>query len=367
MNNKLLDILKHNLKFIKTTDKEIIFRCPICGDSKNPYHGHFYVQNEEPHRYLCFKCNTRGNDIVQFILNLKKDIDLNDKQYLLKYLMSKKKSSKHYNNEIPQTFDISNFDLFNKLKSYKMDSIEEKTIKNIYMKYLLERIPDENYIYELIDKEIIIPFYSSKEYKINSFSPDIILNRIYFNVNDSVLISRQVNKHLELNDIFKNQKYVIYRPKNYEGSIPPFEMKSVVDVSKPITLFLVEGVFDAIILNYFLLKSGSKNFIVHTINTKVIKQINLDYIKNNKIFNVVFIPDKDVSLKDIKTSVNKISTIDNNINIFIGKNESEYKDVGDFKTIEDFKQIKIMNQEKFFVLSKIGLDFKRKFCYNEIH
>jgi len=365
MEDKLFDILKRNMSFIKYTDKEIIFRCPICGDSKNPYHGHFYIQNEEPHKFICFKCNTRGNDIVQFLLNLNKDIDLNDKQYLLRYLMSKKKKNINNSEEYVNQYENLNFDLLKKLTRYRPDTIEIETMKKVYGDYLYSRIPDKNHIDYLISKKIIIPFYSSEEHKINSYSPDIILNRIYFKVNNSIFISRQVSKHLELNDIFKKQKYVIYRPKNYEGSIPPFEMKSdVVYTTNPITLFLVEGVFDAIILDYFLKITHSSNYIIHTINTKVIKQINLDYIKQNGIFNVVFIPDSDVSLKDIQTSVNKILRLDNNINVFIGKNESDYKDVGEFKSIEDFKNIKIMNHEKFFVLSQIGLDFKKKFCYN---
>lgn len=365
MNDRILNILKNNLKFVKESDKEIIFRCPICGDSKNPYHGHFYVQNEEPHKYLCFKCNTRGNDIVQFLLNLMKDIDLNDKQYLLRYLMKKKKKNGISTEQTQTEYKSINFDLLNKLTKYKADPIERETIKRVYGDYLLSRIPDKNYIDELVSKKIIIPFYSSEEHKIHSYSPDIILNRIYFNINDSIFISRQISKHLELNDIFKKQKYVIYRPKNYEGSIPPFELKSrVVYATKPITLFLVEGVFDAIILHYYLGLVESSNYIIHTINTKVIKQINLDYIKNNEIYNVVFIPDSDVSLHDIQTTVNKILRLDNNINIFIGKNESDYKDVGEFKSLEDFEKIKIVNYEKYFVLSKIGLDFKKNFCYN---
>jgi hypothetical protein len=362
MDKQLFDISKKSIEYVKEVTSEFIYRCPICGDSQNSYHGHFYVQKEFPHKYICFKCNTRGNDFRQFILNLNNELNIQDKRFLLRSILSRKVKHSGTKQKIENVYYDT--EMGKTLDSYVPTNFEMKVIKEIYKPYLISRIRDKKLLNTLINSKQLIPYYRTSEIKVNDSIPNILLNRIYFKVSSGIYISRIVDKNLEINRIFEKQKYVIYKPKEFDGSIPPYEIKYVTDITKPITLFLVEGIFDAINLNIFLRKSNSDNFIIHTINTKIIKQINLDYIRQNNIFNVVFIPDKDVSLVDVKTSVDKINSIDYNINIFIGLNNSDHKDVGEFESLEEFQQIKIMDQRKFFVKSKIGLDFYSNFCYN---
>ena len=44
-----------NLTFIKDADQYYIYRCPFCGDSSNPSHGHLYINKRKPYAF-CFKC-----------------------------------------------------------------------------------------------------------------------------------------------------------------------------------------------------------------------------------------------------------------------------------------------------------------------
>jgi hypothetical protein len=59
----LYNYLKQKLKVCRLTGKkdEIIVRCPACGDSrKDPYKGHFYIQNKPPFKYYCQRCTAKG-------------------------------------------------------------------------------------------------------------------------------------------------------------------------------------------------------------------------------------------------------------------------------------------------------------------
>jgi len=64
MEDKILEIANKYMRKIKETSTgEIIYRCPICGDSSIEHHGHFYV-NKEKLSYICFKCDTRGKSLA---------------------------------------------------------------------------------------------------------------------------------------------------------------------------------------------------------------------------------------------------------------------------------------------------------------
>lgn len=48
-----------SLEFIKDAGEESIYRCPFCGDSKNPRKGHLYV-NKNTQLYYCHRCGEFG-------------------------------------------------------------------------------------------------------------------------------------------------------------------------------------------------------------------------------------------------------------------------------------------------------------------
>lgn len=55
------------------TNGEYIIRCPACGDSSNPQHGHLYV-NFDKGTFNCFRCGYSGKLDVPFLM--KNDISL---------------------------------------------------------------------------------------------------------------------------------------------------------------------------------------------------------------------------------------------------------------------------------------------------
>jgi predicted RNA-binding Zn-ribbon protein involved in translation (DUF1610 family) len=60
-------IIDKYLTHIQTTStNEEVYRCPVCGDSKNKYKGHLYISQD--YKYICFKCGIKGNDIRKMIM-----------------------------------------------------------------------------------------------------------------------------------------------------------------------------------------------------------------------------------------------------------------------------------------------------------
>ena len=49
-----------SLDFIKEAGEEMVYRCPFCGDSKNPRKGHLYV-NRNTQLYYCHRCGAAGH------------------------------------------------------------------------------------------------------------------------------------------------------------------------------------------------------------------------------------------------------------------------------------------------------------------
>jgi len=45
---------------IVSRGRELVRRCPYCGDSKNPDHHHFYIELNSPFPFYCQICKTSG-------------------------------------------------------------------------------------------------------------------------------------------------------------------------------------------------------------------------------------------------------------------------------------------------------------------
>jgi len=75
---EILNLLKQLPVLKRVSDKQVVVRCPYCGDSeKHPNKGHMYVEIEYPYRCHCFR-----NECSTSLDNLLIDLNLYDKNII---------------------------------------------------------------------------------------------------------------------------------------------------------------------------------------------------------------------------------------------------------------------------------------------
>ena len=74
---EIKDVLKQLSTVYKENSKNIIIRCPYCGDSINPRHAHLYIsKTDPPYPFHCFRAECEAKGTVKQLLS---DFDLLDK------------------------------------------------------------------------------------------------------------------------------------------------------------------------------------------------------------------------------------------------------------------------------------------------
>lgn len=371
MDTSIFDIVQKYIHFIKNTQTgEIIYRCPMCGDSDNNYHGHFYV-NRENMNYICFKCGTKGRNVVQFILELIdngsiEEYEVLDKQYMVKYILKKLSRLNKQSNSLVTTGEdqIGNVisDQEEKRKAQQYDDEEtflqillgEKTyserfvIDTALFPYYLDRTKGQADIQkQLVEERRVIFYYSETNKKCDNFTPNLLLNRIYFKHGNSFYTQRKVSDQLEPKSDIK--KYLYYHSKN-SNRLEPFVLQECSDDDVGIVYF-VEGIFDSIKLYQFT-STTNTHFATYTLNGKNLSQYILDIIKKRykNLKMVIVILDNDVKEREILTNISKFDDQFQNktVELYIGNIESDaIKDLGEMTAPEQLKLVQLNSQSKY--------------------
>ncbi|HQN48748.1 MAG TPA: toprim domain-containing protein [Caldisericia bacterium] len=86
----------------------------------------------------------------------------------------------------------------------------------------------------------------------------------------------------------------------------------LIDDSEVYAVYLTEGIFDSIKLHSFL-SYETQNFATYTLNGKILHEDLLEMLKSKykNLSKIILILDKDVSEKDIKSSILKFNNIFN--------------------------------------------------------
>ena len=251
---KLIELLK-TLPMCKSdsTGREWTVRCPYCGDSKNPTHGHFSIlidtNSDRPLLYRCFKCNESG------ILNnqVLEDLGIYTTQSFIKdfktyNLLSGKKIS--YNIDKPKTYSIPDIN--------KIDfNIQEK------LSYLNNRLGINLSVNEYKDYNIIFNFTDFMEY--NNISKSIIKDRSrleldtnyvgFLSSNKNKIVFRSVNDNGWFGRYYKVTIDVYNRsPNTFYG------INNSIDLlyTDNIDIHIAEGTFDILSI-YMNLREKNKN------------------------------------------------------------------------------------------------------------
>lgn len=236
---------------IASGGKEIIKRCHFCGDSRDSSSAHLYIglRNDGSIVYNCFKCNSHGVVDGRFL----RDIGCYDIGLITLCMENNKNSNQSNNNAIKQYSPRSNKFYTNRL--IIPQSNDEFSIKKLG--------------------------YLSKRLGVNIGLEDVESLRVILNLNDFLSVNNinNLTRHPDIVDVFSkffigflttDGSYVILRRVVQEKLLDPsidlrytnynvfgnnngnkyYTVPASIDVNKPITVRISEGIFDILSVMY---------------------------------------------------------------------------------------------------------------------
>ena len=292
--------------------KEIVCRCPYCGDSKNLKHAHLYISvpmsPEDLPMYHCKKCPAHGVLSSELLMQL----GCYDGEIILSIASHNKDAMKSTKYRYIKDTDIFNL----KFPEFKVST----NVDIVKMKYINSRIGSTMSSEEMKSLKIITSL--NDIIKINDLNPsrsaDVISkltsNFIGFVSYDNSFATMRM---LYNDGLFAslNKRYIVYDlvPKMSDSKsyyvIPGFMNKNSID---PINIHISEGAFDILSVYYNLNKSNSVNSIYIANGGKSYYQA-LKFVLTEFTpfdFNIHIYLDKDVSDNEInRLLLNKISDL----------------------------------------------------------
>jgi len=343
--------------YVKQTsdNKEMIFRCPLHDDRR----GHLYVSTDTT-EYICFKCGTRGKNFIKFLVQNNDFLNDKDKIIVFDILSDLLLETKDIDDSIKNIKKLDNqkdnqkfqkIRLFNEL----IDILKNhgQINKHIIYKYFSDtrNITDKNYIDDLIEQGYIL-FYSKELYQVVNEYVETIFNKkmIYINQaigltvpNGGILQFRTIDK-----DINNHLRYYTLKLKEVTPNI-----FYIGDTRNPNTCIIVEGVFDAIKLDYLFRKHMDSYLIIALLGKNNVNAIvELQNILQHVSVYVIAL-DMDTNTNDIKRVYNTIIKVSKNEKQMVYVLTRKGTDVinKDFDNIRDFNEFKnkfiLVNYTKF--------------------
>ena len=306
----------HNAKIV-SGGREILKRCHICGDSRDPTDAHMYIGYKDGAiLYNCFKCNEKGIVDGKFMRDLgcydPSIITLCQEQNLNSINSTRTQSGqlRHVNPKTLQ-FPISNnefaqkkLDCFNRRLGLRFDNkdlIENKIILNL-KEFLLfngiTRFTRNEELMDLLDKFFIGFLSCDNRY--------VILRRL--------VPEGKLPQYIDT-------RYVNYNIFNSNGN-KFFIIPTMVDVLRPISIHIAEGVFDILSIYHNLHKfNGYSNAIYAAVCGKNYMSLIEYFIMSYGFisFELHIYPDADVDDREMMRICDNLKCF--NIEIYIHRNQ----------------------------------------------
>jgi hypothetical protein len=341
--------------YVKQTsdDEEMIFRCPLHEDRR----GHLYVSTENL-EYICFKCGVRGKSFIKFLITHNRYLNNDDKLVLTDILsdlvlLSESEIHEQYDN-VENEIDSVNNGTYQKIRLFHelIDLLNNHAKKNrqvIYRYFSSTRhIIDRNYIDELINNGYVL-FYSKELFTTVSSYIESIFNKKMIRIDQAIVLTTPGSGILQFRVLDKNVdnrlRYYTLKLKEINPNV-----FYIGNIRNPQTCIVVEGIFDAIKLNY-LFKEHMDNYIIVALMGK--NNVNsITEIRNllNNVSVYVIALDMDVSVGDIISVYNVINNKVNNRKdkmVYVLTKRSNNVTDKDFDGITDFNEFK----EKFVLVN----------------
>ncbi len=315
---------------IASGGKEIIKRCHICGDSKDPSDAHMYMGLKNGVIvYNCFKCGAKGVVDNKFL----KSMGCYD-QNLIDVCTDQ--LSKNTDNRFKKS--ATSFASYKARKLLIPISNNDFAIKKF--EYIINRLKVDLSIYDIQKFKIILNLKDFLDLnKITNYTrdPSVIelLDKYFLGFlsadNRYVILRRMVPEG-------KLPQYVDYRFINYnifnssDDAKKYYLIPGQLDMNRPVDIHIAEGVFDILSINLNL-PNQNPNSIYAAICGKsyeeVIKYLIIQYGFSN--CNLHIYPDADINNYIIKSIANKVRIFD--IKTFIHRNT--FQDQKDFGVSKD--------------------------------
>lgn len=281
---------------IASGGKELVIRCPFCGDSKNPRHAHFYISvpqsQEDISFYQCKRCPNAG------ILSdeLLRRIGCNDSNIMIEI-------TKH-NAEV---MSLPKYKSLKKINIYplKWNLIRKDPNNQIKLDYINKRIGSNFTIFDLAKVKIILNLYDvintnhlefTRHQMVCSDLDKYFMGFISFD-NSYCGLRKVTNKELH-NAV--NKRYINYSLVNKTDDRKNFYViPTRIDIldPAPVKIHIAEGQFDTLSIYYNLNQCNDYQNIYMACGGKSYSQALEFILTESGIINyeIHFYPDRDVS------------------------------------------------------------------------
>ena len=243
---------------IASGGKELLMRCPFCGDSKNIHSkGHFYISlgnNDEPIFYNCFKCHAKGlltpqvlGDMGIFDTGLNVELNIHNR--------SSQEESLRNNIYKPRVYYLNN------------NYVTPSPLSEAKLRYINKRLGQNLGYSELLQSKIVLNLsdliYANKL--------DITRDkRLMQELNDSFIgFISQDNTFINMRNLRQGKvsKYIDTKYVNYnvfglkEEHIKYYTIPTSINLSNPsrIKLHIAEGPFDILSIKYNLNPNSNRD------------------------------------------------------------------------------------------------------------
>lgn len=311
---------------IASGGKEILVRCPFCGDSDNKRHAHLYISvpqnDQEISLYQCKRCLAHGMVDDSFL----RKIGCNDTNLLIDIT---KRNSEILS--MPKYKSLKTIDVY----PLRWNLMRNSTNNITKLNYIKSRLGRELTLRDIIENKIFFNLYDI----INANRLELTRNEYICDKLDKYFIGfisydnsycglrKITDKNL---DASINKRYINYSLVNKIDDRKNFYViPSTIDVmdQTPVNIHIAEGQFD--ILSIFYLNNANRKQNVYIAcggksYSQALQFILMETMVIN--YNIHFYPDKDVTDNELRYIVlDKIANLPTNIfihrNIFEGEKD----------------------------------------------
>lgn len=299
--------------------KEILKRCHLCGDSRDPTNAHMYIGVKNGSIvYNCFKCNAKGVVDGKFL----RDMGCYDTNIIYLCQEQNKNSSS------------SNSSYSGGLKIPRPKSLSIPFSNNAFahkkLRYICNRlgIPlktnDINKFKIILNLKEFLNFNGITKYTRNPEMIDLI-DKFFIGFlsadNRYVILRRLVPEGKLPTNI--DTRYINYNIFGSNDGMKHYTIPTMVDTLKPISIHIAEGAFDIIsIYNHVSTPYNYENAIYAAVNGKTYLSLVQHFITIFGLsgFDLHLYPDSDIPNTEMIKIKNEISLF--NIQIFVHRNNS---------------------------------------------
>lgn len=323
MKARLRDSLLQIPKARLVNNKQIVMRCPICGDSKkDPNKTRFYIkidlESDEPILYHCFNGDCGASGLLT--PSLLRSMDINDLQL--------NSSLHHYNNKTGKKLNKS-LGIKNRNFNFIIPTPPDNKYTEYKLNYIKSRLGINFSVEELVNLRTI--FFLGQFLRVNEIETITVdkekakfLNNVY------VGFISTYNEFINFRDTtckYKRWiKYSVY--KNLDNTKKFYTIPNNIDLLTPktITINIAEGVFDILGVYHHIFDKEKENMIYvascDSDFTSVIKHFIQMGVFGNVKLNIF--SDSDHSMDFYKPLKHNIKDFVSSITIFYNELEKDY-------------------------------------------